>query len=54
MDDSEDNVAGALSFGMQAVLFPRPWNHAGLTIPETLTRLAELVRSPDRGMKANG
>jgi len=49
VDDSEENVTGALSLGLQAVLFPRPWNRAELTIPETLIRLTEMIGGPDQG-----
>ncbi len=46
VDDSEEHIAGALSLGMDAVLFPRPWNQSGQTINEALEELTELILSP--------
>jgi hypothetical protein len=46
VDDSEENIAGALSLGMDAVLVPRPWNQSGQTMNEALEELTELVLSP--------
>ncbi|MFZ0932108.1 MAG: hypothetical protein WAN11_26145 [Syntrophobacteraceae bacterium] len=46
VDDSEENIAGALSLGMNAVLIPRPWNQSDQTMNEALKELAELVLSP--------
>jgi hypothetical protein len=43
VDDSEENVADAISTGMEAVLIPRPWNHSTLTITEALATLTELA-----------
>jgi len=46
VDDNEDNIAGAASLGMHAVLFPRPWNKSSLTVKETLGKLAHLAVNP--------
>jgi hypothetical protein len=46
VDDSEQNIAGALSLGMKAVLIPRPWNHSTQTMKQALAELSELVLSP--------
>lgn len=43
VDDNEENVAGALSAGIQAVLFPRPWNSSKLSVAEALASLTELI-----------
>ena len=43
IDDSLENVAGARSLGMHALLFPRPWNTSSLTIAETLEELAKFL-----------
>ncbi|MCE5336658.1 MAG: hypothetical protein LLG06_18930 [Desulfobacteraceae bacterium] len=39
VDDSPANVAGALALGMDAVLFPRPWNRSEPSIGEALEEL---------------
>ena len=43
VDDSEQNIAGALSLGMKAVLFPRPWNRSALTIKESLEMITQMT-----------
>ncbi|MGA2228647.1 MAG: hypothetical protein ABSH41_29790 [Syntrophobacteraceae bacterium] len=43
VDDSEENIAGAVSLGIQAVLFPRPWNRSVLTIKETLEIITQMA-----------
>lgn len=43
VDDSEENVAGAASLGIRAVLFPRPWNRSVLTIKETLEIITRMT-----------
>jgi FMN phosphatase YigB (HAD superfamily) len=43
VDDSEENVAGALSIGMEAVLIPRPWNRTNLSMTEALEALTALA-----------
>lgn len=43
VDDSEENVAGAVSLGIRAVLFPRPWNRSVLTIKETLKIITQMT-----------
>jgi hypothetical protein len=48
LDDSEENVAGALISGIHAVLIPRPWNHSAQTMTEALTELTELAQSQDQ------
>lgn len=47
VDDSPENVRDALSLGMQAVLFPRPWNHSTRTAGEALEELTELAEIKD-------
>ncbi|SPF48688.1 conserved hypothetical protein [Syntrophobacter sp. SbD1] len=46
VDDNPDNIAGALSLGMKAVLVPRPWNRSTLNLDETLDALTELSKCP--------
>jgi len=46
VDDSGENIAGAVSLGIQAVLFPRPWNRSIQTMKEALEELTELVLPP--------
>ncbi|MGA3113147.1 MAG: hypothetical protein ABSF90_01805 [Syntrophobacteraceae bacterium] len=46
VDDSEENIAGAISLGINTVVVPRPWNQSGQTMNEALEELAELVLSP--------
>jgi hypothetical protein len=43
VDDSEENIAGAVSLGIRAVLFPRPWNRSVLTIKETLEVITQMT-----------
>ena len=43
VDDNEQNIAGALSLGMKAVLFPRPWNRSALTIKEALEIITQMA-----------
>ena len=43
VDDSEENVAGAASLGIRAVLFPRPWNRSVMTIKETLEIITQMT-----------
>jgi FMN phosphatase YigB (HAD superfamily) len=46
VDDNPQNVAGALSIGMDAVLIPRPWNRTGLNLKEALETLTKLALCP--------
>jgi|AACY02.6.fsa_nt_gi hypothetical protein len=46
VDDTEGNVEGAEAAGIEAVLFPRPWNRATRSIEETL---AHIARAPCGG-----
>jgi FMN phosphatase YigB (HAD superfamily) len=39
IDDNAEYVAAAQNAGINALLFPRPWNHSAVSITETLTRL---------------
>ena len=43
VDDNEQNVRDAISIGMGAVLIPRPWNRATLTMTDALAALTELA-----------
>jgi hypothetical protein len=49
VDDNPQNVAGALSIGMDAVLIPRPWNRSGLSLQEALETLTKLAFRPTLG-----
>ncbi|MEM5786778.1 MAG: hypothetical protein AAGU11_05625 [Syntrophobacteraceae bacterium] len=44
VDDSTENVTGALALGLKAVLFPRPWNGSTLTMEGALAKLGESPR----------
>ncbi|MFZ2448637.1 MAG: hypothetical protein WAW37_19930 [Syntrophobacteraceae bacterium] len=46
VDDSEENIAGAVSLGIQAVLIPRPWNRSAQTLRQALDELTELALAP--------
>jgi hypothetical protein len=39
IDDSPDHVVAAEKAGIHALFFPRPWNHSGMSITETLASL---------------
>jgi FMN phosphatase YigB (HAD superfamily) len=39
IDDNAEYVAAAQNAGINALLFPRPWNHSAVSITETLARL---------------
>jgi len=39
IDDSTENVAAASALGINALLFPQPWNRSELTIPALLDEL---------------
>jgi hypothetical protein len=39
IDDYPDHVVAAEKAGIHALFFPRPWNHSGMSITETLARL---------------
>jgi hypothetical protein len=45
VDDNEENIAGALSLGIQVALVPQPWNRSALTLPETLRTVTRFVRA---------
>jgi hypothetical protein len=47
VDDNEENIAGALSLGIRAVLVPKPWNHSALTLAETLHTITRFVEGAD-------
>lgn len=42
VDDNAENVAGATQAGINALLFPRPWNGSKMAVPELLARVAAL------------
>ncbi len=45
VDDSVENIAAVRSMGMNAVLYPRPWNGNSVTLTETLRCLSELAEA---------
>ncbi len=51
VDDNEENIEGALSLGINAVLFPRPWNSSTVTLGEALRELTQILLSPNRGLE---
>ena len=42
VDDNAENVAGARQAGINALLFPRPWNGSNMPVSELLARVAAL------------
>ncbi len=42
IDDSPANVSEAREKGLEAVLFPQPWNAATQSVPEILSQLAKI------------
>jgi hypothetical protein len=46
VDDNPQNVAGALSIGMDAVLIPRPWNGSELSLDQAIETLTKLALRP--------
>lgn len=39
IDDNAEHVVAAQNAGINSLFFPRPWNHSGMSITETLARL---------------
>ncbi len=39
VDDNAEHVMAAQNGGIQALFFPRPWNHSKMTVAETLAKL---------------
>ncbi len=50
VDDNEENIEGARSLGIRAVLFPRPWNGSTLKVAEALVELTQILLSPARDL----
>jgi hypothetical protein len=45
IDDTEENTRAAERLGLRTILYPQPWNHSTLTVPETLARLSQLAEA---------
>lgn len=41
IDDSEENVAAVRTLGVNGIVFPQPWNHAGRTVEDILKLLTD-------------
>jgi hypothetical protein len=46
VDDSPQNVSDAAKLGIEAFVFPQPWNHGDMTVAEILETIANQFQMP--------